>query len=487
MTLGCKVNQYETQALREAWTGAGFIETPEPGGAEIIVIHTCAVTANAVADTRAMARRMHRAAPSAAIYLMGCAAECSAEELNALPGVAGVVRRKDKAAFIIHGPDHFSLETPHDPIGVQEGSKEPCWPPGGRPPRNGKIRKPRFSDFSLSSPPGGRGERYAIKGVPLLQKLFPPLAISDYTRARAVVKVQDGCSHGCTYCIVPLTRGRAASRPPEDILAEMARLHGAGFQELILSGINLRQYGRDFPRSAPIRDFWTLLAWLEERLAPDWAGSARWRLSSLEPGQLGEAALAALSGSRMVTPHLHISLQSGSPSVLKRMGRGHYDPATLPGFLESLRRAWPVMGLGADILMGFPGESEAEFEETRIFVQYLPLTYAHVFPFSPRPGTSAAAMPGHLPRELAEERAAVIRDIVSVKKEEFLRFLLERPKNGLRMVLESRDTGLGVSEYYASCRLSEADIPADAKAGALLDVRPAGVENGLLAVALQKK
>ena len=237
-----------------------------------------------------------------------------------------------------------------------------------------------------------------------------------------------------------------------------------------------------------------MLVWLEDRLAPDWAGRTRWRLSSLEPGQLGEAALSALSGSRMVAPHLHISLQSGSPAVLKRMGRGHYHPETLPEFLENLRRAWPVMGLGADILMGFPGESEAEFEETRVFAQDLPLTYAHVFPFSPRPGTSAAAMPGHLPRELAEERAAVIRDIASSKKEAFLRFLLERPgresgiglDNGLRMVLESRDTGLGVSEYYASCCLSEADISAKAKVGQLLAVCPVGLERGVLRVVLQK-
>ena len=298
--------------------------------------------------------------------------------------------------------------------------------------------------------------------------------------------MQDGCSHGCSYCIVPLTRGRSVSRPPGDILAEMTRLHGAGFQELILSGINLRQYGRDFPRSAPIRDFWSLLVWLEARLAPDWTGRARWRLSSLEPGQLGEAALAALGESRLVAPHLHISLQSGSSSVLRRMGRGHYDPAALPEFLGALRRVWPVMGLGADILMGFPGESGAEFAETRAFVADLPLTYAHVFPFSPRPGTAAAVMPGQVPRGAAEERAAIIRAVAEDKKEAFLRFLLERPGGGaLRMLLESRDTGLGVSEYYASCHLPAAAMPDNARAGAILDVRPAGLEPGRLAVVVK--
>ena len=544
VSLGCKVNQYECQALREAWSAAGFTEAPEPDGAGVIIIHTCAVTANAVADTRSMARRLHRAAPAAMIYLMGCAAECAPDELAGLPGVAGVVRRKDKTTFITRGPEHFSPEAicgceffylPDErviscqasPIGVQEGKRPEAGErllsltshPALLAGIGGSLR--RKTSFSACSPAGpstscgqnhlslpspirvqegrrsGGGEPQGgdLLGVPLLQRagpaessgpVFPPLAISNYNRARPVIKMQDGCSHGCSYCIVPLTRGRSVSRPPGDILAEMTRLHGAGFQELILSGINLRQYGRDFPRSAPIRDFWSLLVWLEARLAPDWTGRARWRLSSLEPGQLGEAALAALGESRLVAPHLHISLQSGSSSVLRRMGRGHYDPAALPEFLGALRRVWPVMGLGADILMGFPGESGAEFAETRAFVADLPLTYAHVFPFSPRPGTAAAVMPGQVPRGAAEERAAIIRAVAEDKKEAFLRFLLERPGGGaLRMLLESRDTGLGVSEYYASCHLPAAAMPDNARAGAILDVRPAGLEPGRLAVVVK--
>ena len=438
VSLGCKVNQYEAQALREAWAKAGYTESDAPAEAGVIVIHTCAVTANAVADVRAMIRRVHRAAPQSVIRLMGCAAEACAEELAALPGVAEVVQRQDKTAFIL----------------------------GGAKPERSRTEAAAVVDATEPPAPA-----------------FPPLRISNYNRARPVVKIQDGCSHGCTYCIVPLTRGRSVSRPPADIAAEMERLHQAGFQELILSGINLRQYGRDFPKTAKIRDFWTLLAWLEERLAPDWAGRARWRLSSLEPGQLGEAALAVLSESRLVAPHLHISLQSGSPTVLKRMGRSHYRPESLPEFLTALQRAWPVMGLGADLLMGFPGESEAEFEETRVLAEKLPLTYAHVFPFSPRPGTTAAGLPGHLPREIAEKRAAVLRALAAAKKEAFLHFLAAHPENALRMVLESPETALGVSEYYASCRLPAAEITPRLAAGQLLAVRPVRVENGLLLVA----
>lgn len=467
VTLGCKVNQYEAQALREAWTSAGLAECGTPGEADEIIIHSCAVTANAVADTRAMLRRMHRAAPKAAIRVMGCAAEVCPEKLTALPGVAEVIQREGKTAFILAGPEDRA------PTGGNATPKIPG--PSFIPGPDGELDpSPDLIVDQTIAPSPSQG--------PVL--LFPPLAISGYARARAVVKIQDGCSHGCTYCIVPLTRGRSVSRPPEDILAEMRRLHAAGFSELILSGINLRQYGRDFPKGSAIRDFWELLTFLEKNLAPDWVGRARWRLSSLEPGQLDEAALEALSNSRMVTPHLHISLQSGSPTVLKRMGRGHYRPGALPDFLATLRRAWPVMGLGADILVGFPGESEAEFEETRALAQALPLTYAHVFPFSPRPGTAAATLPEPTPFKTAEERAASIRNIAATKKNTFLAMLLARASESppLRMVLESRESGLGVSEYYAACRLPPQELTEGTAPSNLLTVRPLCIEDGLLLV-----
>ncbi len=435
-TLGCKVNQYETQALREAWQGLGFAECPTPENSSLLIVHSCAVTANALSDVRAHIRRLHRANPDAAIMVMGCAAEVCGSDLIGLPGVVRIVSRAAKADFILTGPD----------------SKNDCLP--------GQVAEP----------------------------VFPPLCISGYTRARPVIKCQDGCSHGCTYCIVPLARGRSVSRPPEDILAEMRRLHEAGFAELIISGINLRQYGRDFPKAAPIRNFWDLLAWLENELVQDWAGQARWRLSSLEPGQLAEQALDTLGQSRLIAPHLHISLQSGSPTVLRRMGRGHYAPEMLGDFLGNLRRAWPVMGLGADILMGFPGESEAEFEETRLFIQALPLTYAHVFPFSVRPGTKAATLPDHLPRQVKDTRAALIRSLAEAKKSAFLHALIQRsaadPAASLKMVLESRDRRLGVSEYYASCCLAEAGRPLGAllTPGALVTVRPVSIADGVLQV-----
>jgi tRNA A37 methylthiotransferase MiaB len=164
------------------------------------------------------------------------------------------------------------------------------------------------------------------------------------------------------------------------------------------------------------------------------------------------------------------------------MGRSHYHPQALPEFLGALQQYWPVMGLGADILVGFPGENEAEFEETHALVKALPLTYVHVFPFSSRPGTMAATMPGHLLRETADERAATIRKLAAAKKDAFLYFLTARPQSILHMLLESRNTGLGVSEYYTSCCLSLTDLPPGFTPGAVLPVRPIRAESGLLTV-----
>jgi len=232
-----------------------------------------------------------------------------------------------------------------------------------------------------------------------------------------------------------------------DIITEARALLESGFREIILSGVNLRQFGRDLDGTP---DFWDLITELETALGKKWGGKARFRISSLEPGQLGEKALSVLGKSTMVAPQLHISLQSGSDSVLKRMGRGHYKTAPLLDFLEKLRDIWPVYGLGADILMGFPGETEEEFQETMAYIDAMPLTYAHVFPYSIRPGTAAATMPDQLQKKVKKERAKAVRDLIETKKQAFLQKLVEE-KISLDVVLQSAEEMKGVSQYYTEC------------------------------------
>jgi len=250
------------------------------------------------------------------------------------------------------------------------------------------------------------------------------------------------------------------------------RLLNAGYRELVLSGVNLRQYGRDLPHP---HDFWDLLRRIEAELAPQWAGRARLRLSSLEPGQLDAKALDVLGGSRLVAPHLHVSLQSGDPEVLRRMGRGHYQPGQVQEFLRGLSGAWPRLGLGADILTGFPGETAQQFETTCAFVAELPLTYAHVFPFSPRPGTPAATLPDLLPKAERTARAARLRELAEAKKSAFRQRLATLPK--LTVLVENTRTGQGVCEYYAACQVEAKGL----RPGSLVVMAPRGVVNGRIA------
>ncbi len=415
ITLGCKINQYESQALREAWLARGMTETNDPVAADFLLVNSCAVTARAIRDLRQTVRRLHRLAPEARIVVTGCAAEPLGRELQEMEGVSAVVPQKDKP--LLRDPD--------------------APPPGGAP--------------------------------------VQPLTISQFQRSRAVLKVQDGCSHRCTYCIVPLTRGPAVSRTPGDILREARGLLENGLRELIISGINLRQY------QSGEHDFWDLLAFLDRELSREWGETARLRCSSLDPAQLDERGLETIAACRMLCPHLHLSIQSASPTVLRRMGRSHNKPGMVARGVEQLQQYFPRLGVGADLLVGFPGESDEEFQETFDFVQTLPLTYAHVFPYSRRPGTPAAKFSDQVPKPVRTERAARLRELAKGKRLAFVQGLARLSR--LRVLLESASPPGGRCEYYAMCRLEE---PTSARAGnpghVIVDVAPTGADGDILVV-----
>jgi tRNA A37 methylthiotransferase MiaB len=535
-TLGCKVNQYESQSLREAWTGQGCVEAADAAGAEVVVINSCAVTAGALADLRQLVARVRRANPAARIVVTGCAAQAVRDEVAAIAGVDCIVPQAEKEALLAGLPladlrsaaasgkasaRSASTDSAAKEIKISVGGQDMPIPPGEESEERGaagsttaqpgtmygsslesaysqsprrtepsperKISSPRKAGptanhiaisplpprpAGLTTDHSGAGSTSAASRASHGRRAYPAFAVAASPRARAQVKVQDGCSHGCTYCIVPLARGGAVSREPDAVLEECRRLLAAGWRELVLSGINLRQYHADK------RNFWGLLRFLEEHLAPEWADRARLRVSSLDPGQLGSEALETLAASRLACPHLHLSLQAGSPGVLARMNRAHYAPCDILDFLAGLGRAWPRLGLGADLLTGFPGETAVEFEETRALVAALPLTYAHVFPFSPRPGTPAADLPSQVGPEEKKERAAVLRRLAGRKKAAFLGRISGIDE--LHMVLEDPATGRGTCEYGADCRL--AAVPAGAVVRLLLRVRPIGLTQSGLSV-----
>jgi threonylcarbamoyladenosine tRNA methylthiotransferase MtaB len=407
-TLGCKVNQYESQAIREAWEARGLVAVNTPDKADIVLVNSCAVTSRAVQGVRATVRRLAKAHPAAQIVVTGCAAQILPDQLAAMDQVHVLVPQSNKPLL----------------TDVQDAN----------------------DIFSLS--------------------------ISRFTRSRAVIKIQDGCSHGCSYCIVPKTRGRSRSRPSAAIIAEARRLLAVGVRELTLVGINLRQYGQDLD---PARGFWDLLLDIEQALAPDWKGKARLRISSLDPSELNGRGLEVLSRSSMICPHLHLSLQSGSLDILRRMNRGHYRPEEISRSLERLRTIWPLFALGADILTGFPGETEQDFVQTLEFCTSLPLSYVHVFPYSQRPGTPAARFPDQIRSGVRRERASRLREAVSSKRSAFLdRLTTERL---VHLVME--DSRRGRCEYYVECRVQGPALP---KRGQLISARPLGSDNEHLLV-----
>ncbi|OIO05626.1 MAG: hypothetical protein AUJ49_01055 [Desulfovibrionaceae bacterium CG1_02_65_16] len=472
-TLGCKINQYESEAISEAWTAQGLSEAEDPRKADVLLVNSCAVTGRAVSDLRASVRRLRQQNPGARIVVTGCAAQVLEAELAAMPEVDAVVPQARKG----------DLLGPFGPFGPFGGEKADASVAGhrARPAElsaesstgslAGSLAECRAEGRDGAAPEAGA---CTVPAAPATEaRVFPPFSIAAFNRARAVVKVQDGCSHRCTYCIVPLTRGPSVSRDPAEVLAEMRRLLAAGYRELVLSGVNLRQYGADL--AEPL-DFWDLLARAETELTPEWAGRARLRLSSVEPGQLAAKAVDVLGGSRLVAPHLHLSLQSGDAGVLRRMGRGHYKPEQVLDGLNALRRHWPRFGLGADLLTGFPGETAEQFETTCAFCRELPLTYAHVFPYSPRPGTPAASLPDPLPKVERTARAARLRALAESKKRAFQNELAALP--GLTVLVENAETGQGVCEYYAACQVRPAAGGAGLRAGALMRMRPRGVVQG---------
>lgn len=447
-TFGCKVNQYESQSLREAWQKLGGVECDAPGEADVLCVNSCAITAKGERDARNAVFRLRREAPAARLILTGCAARLFAD-FRPRPGAIwaepDLLVPQEEKSRLLHGP----------------------WP------------EKNSAAFPADT-------------------AFPPFQIRSFRRARPVLKVQDGCAHRCTYCIVPLTRGKPRSRAPQKILAEARRLLRAGYAELMLSGVNLRQYGRDAPGYG---DFWSLLSFLDENLAPEFAGQARLRISSLEPSQLVGRGLTTLKGCRLLCPHLHISLQHASPAVLKRMGRGHYTAAMLEEAVASLAGHWPRMGLGADILVGFPGETDEDLRLLLELIERLPLSYAHVFPYSRRPGTAAATFDGHLPQAVRLGRAALTREAVARRRRRFLRAQLDLPDmlvaaDALRRVPQdgknenpktARGPGAwckGVNEFYAPCLFRAPVADAIGQTGALtglLPARPVRVtEKGLL-------
>ena len=362
-TLGCKVNQYDTQAMEELLSAAGYTTVPFPGKADIYLINTCTVTGTGDKKSLQLARKLKRENPDCTLVLCGCLAQLRGESL--LSAGADLVLGTQFRGQIA------------DLLGRVRSSGRPLC---------------------------------AVEPLPDSMP-YEPLHVSDcHEHTRAVLKIQEGCCNRCSYCVIPSVRGPIRSRPLMDIEEETARLAAAGFREIVLTGIHISSYGRDF---TPRRSLLDVLDVIEKT-----DGILRVRLGSLEPGIATEAFASALAGFGKICPQFHLALQSGSDSVLRRMRRQYLTSGYLEA-VERLRSVFPDAAFTTDILTGFPGETEEEFLETCAMVRKVGFARIHVFPYSPRPGTPAAVMPGQLSEAVKQARC---RELIAIGNETSLCF-----------------------------------------------------------------
>ncbi|HEY7519630.1 MAG TPA: tRNA (N(6)-L-threonylcarbamoyladenosine(37)-C(2))-methylthiotransferase MtaB [Methylomirabilota bacterium] len=405
-TLGCRLNQVDTQQIQAGLEARGFTVVPAEAPADAVVVNTCTVTARAEFSDRQAIRRARRANPAARVVVTGCWAQTSPGEVASLGGVDLVVGNADKE------------------------------------------RLPELVAALLSDRPAV--SRLSVTDVAGARFVPPPLPTRPTDRSRAFVKVQDGCQHRCAFCIVPFARGGSRSLAPAAVLEHVRRRVELGHPEVVLTGIDLGHYGADLrPRAT--------LAGLVRALGR--VDGLRWlRLSSLLPAYVTDELLDALRSSPVVAPHFHVPLQSGSDRVLRAMRRP-YTVAMYRRVVDGLAAAFPRLGLGADVLVGFPGETDEDFAATAALVAELPFTYLHVFPYSARRGTEAAARAGRVDATTLTRRAAVMRGLGEAKAAAFRRSLGGRVEEVLVLERRARVGGdlVGLTGHYAEVRFAGPD------------------------------
>ena len=349
-TLGCKVNQYETQAMEGILISRGHSRSAAGDGNDVCIINTCAVTAESVRKSRQAVRRMKKLEPNALIAVCGCFSQLDAESVAAL-GVDIVGGSGDRYTFLL------KLES-------------------------------LYMNSSKTIPPS-RADKF---------EELPPISAASSEKTRALLKIQDGCDNYCAYCIIPYARGRSRSLPLDRVAEHARSIAEQGFREIIITGIEISSYGKDLEGTPSLTDALQTIS----KAAP----KTRLRMGSLDPCVVTEEFCDKLLDIPNLCNHFHLSLQSGCDDTLKRMGR-KYDTGLVKKAISNLRRLFPDCGITADLITGFPGETDAEFEQTLEFITDAAFSAMHIFPFSPRPGTRAADMPLQVEKSTRQNRARI--------------------------------------------------------------------------------
>jgi threonylcarbamoyladenosine tRNA methylthiotransferase MtaB len=419
VTFGCRLNAYESEAIRKHASAAGLKDA--------VIVNTCAVTAEAVRQARQAIRRLKRERPDARVVVTGCAAQTEPQTFARMAEVGRVLGNAEKLDRAAWSATRAHLE------GVPS--------------------------FGL-----GREEKVVVNDIMTVRETAPHLIDGIEGKSRAFVQVQNGCDHRCTFCIIPYGRGNSRSVPMGEVVTQVRRLVGHGYREVVLTGVDITSYGTNLPGTPR-------LGTLVRQILRHVPGLLRLRLSSIDSVEVDRELIEALAGEPRLMPHLHLSLQAGDDLVLKRMKRRHSRDDAIR-FCEQARRLRPDIVLGADIIAGFPTETDDMFRASLDLVDACGLTHLHVFPFSPRPGTPAARMP-QLAREVVKERAQRLRQ----KGEVALRRHLDSEVGGKRRVLAESER-LGRTEAF-----TQVALPAPVEPGAIVDVAIIGHDGRRLVAA----
>jgi len=394
-TLGCKVNQFESEALIDALERKGYALIPFEEGAEITIINTCTVTHRADFQSRQIVRRAFRSNPNSLIIVTGCYPQVEPDAFIKMKGVRYLLGNGEKNQI----PDLLPLM------------------------QKGEFPRVQVGDIQKET-------------------LFSETPFHSFHRhTRAFLKIQDGCNAYCSYCIVPHARGRSRSLHPERVVENLKIFKEKGFKEVVLTGIHLGAYGLDLNPPFPLEK---LIKQLEEEETP-----YRIRLTSIEPGDFSPELIFTLSQSNKICPHLHIPIQSGDDEILKKMNRG-YNHSFLSDLIQELHLRIPKLSIGADVIVGFPGETEEKFQHTYGLVESLPFSYLHVFPFSRRKGTPAFQFPQGVDEKEIKKRAETMRELGKQKRQVFYRQFLNQELSVLVEDRKEKETGRwkGLSRNY---------------------------------------
>ena len=417
---GCRATQADGAAIERQFAESGFDRATSASHAQVVILNTCTVTAAADQDARASIRRIHRSNPRCEIVVTGCYAQRAPEEIAALPGVTRVI---------------------------------------------GNSHKHRLAEFvPLSSLTSEPGQQIFVSDIfAHTELLAAPVFEADggvdaKVRTRPNLKVQDGCNNRCSFCVIPSVRGQSRSLPLNQVLREVNGLVESGYREVVISGINLGRWGRDLSHagSRELRtDNWSFPGGPsvsnQRRAANDYrledlvrailaeTSLEKLRISSVEPMDWSDELIALTASSARIAKHAHVPLQSGSDAVLRRMHR-KYRPWHYRAKIEKIRAAIPMAAIGADVMVGFPGETDAEFEETRRMIEGLPFTYLHVFTYSARPGTPAATLPYQVPIRVGRDRNRILRELAAEKKQAFMRSFIGKPLPAITLNVSHRNS-----------------------------------------------